>query len=62
MNVRGAAQNPTDMRPPATIARRMRVAGLVSMRVMDAMRRNPLNRTTFDLRDIAARLNARNNM
>src|SRR5205823_4466052 len=46
--MRGAAQNPTNMRPPATIARRMRVAGLVSMGVMDAMRRNPLNRTTFD--------------
>src|SRR5438132_11874631 len=46
--MRSAAQNPTNMRPPATIARRMRVAGLVSMRMMDAMRRDPLNRTTFD--------------
>src|SRR3989475_3466199 len=36
------------MRPPATIARRMRVAGLIRMRMMDAMRRNPLNRATFD--------------
>src|SRR5438309_6013158 len=46
--MRGTAQNPTDMRPPATIARRMRVAGLVSMRMMDAMSRDPLNRATFD--------------
>ena len=46
--MRGAAQNPTDVRPPAAIARRMRVAGLVSVRMMDAMRRNPLNRATLD--------------
>src|SRR5437870_5121262 len=48
MILSGAAQDPTDMCPPAAIARRMRIACAVCMRVMDPMRGNPLDRATFE--------------
>src|SRR2546428_12369977 len=37
-----APQNPTDMGPPATMARRMRVSLLIRVRVVDPMRCDPL--------------------
>ena len=47
VTLRAAPQNPTDMRPPAAIARRMRVAIAIRVRMMDSMRCDPLYRTTL---------------
>jgi len=43
-----ADQNPTDVRPPTAIARRMRIAFVIGVRVMYAMRGDPVDRTAFE--------------
>ena len=43
-----AAQDPTDVRPPAAIARRMGVAVSIRVRMMNAMCGDPLNRAAFE--------------
>ncbi len=42
-----AKQNPAGVRPPAALARRVRVAFLIAELVMDAMRRHPEYGATF---------------
>src|ERR1051325_5460389 len=46
--LRSAAKNPADVCPPAAVARRVRVALAIRVRMMDAVRRDPLNRSAFD--------------
>src|SRR5437867_13322917 len=41
-------QDPAHMRPPSTVARRMRIAVLIRVRMMNTMCGHPLNRSTFD--------------
>src|SRR5215472_7998990 len=42
-----AAQDPTDVRPPTTVTRRVRIAHSICVRMVDAMGHHPLNRPTF---------------
>ncbi len=44
---RVAPHQPTGMRPPPAVARRVRVTGLVGIVVMEAMRRDPKERTAL---------------
>ena len=46
--LRGAPQYPANVRPPTAVARRMRIAGAICVRMMYAMRYDPLNRTAFE--------------
>ena len=46
--LRGSPQDPTHMRPPPTIPRCMRIAHSIRVRMMNAMCRDPLNRSTFE--------------
>src|SRR5262245_23696822 len=43
-----ARQNPARMGPPGALARRMRIAFLIGMLVMDAMCGDPENRSPFE--------------
>src|SRR6185503_6129181 len=45
----------THMRPPTTIARRVRVAGTISVRMVYAMRHHPLNRPALERQRAARR-------
>jgi hypothetical protein len=47
MHLSSAGENPTHVRPPAPIARRVRVAFAVSVRVMYPVRDDPVDRPTF---------------
>lgn len=44
----GATQDPTHVRPPAAIARRVRIAVSIRMRMMNAMCGDPLNGSAFE--------------
>src|SRR6266550_5191146 len=46
--LRSTSQNPTHMRPPATVARRMRIAGSLCVGVVNAMCRHPCNWTSLE--------------
>src|SRR6266403_1451872 len=48
MRLRRAFQHPPDMRPPAAIARRVRVAGPICMRMMNAMGNHPVDRAALE--------------
>src|SRR4030095_12817679 len=43
-----AEEDPTHVRPPGAFARRVRVAFLVGLLMMDAMRRDPEDRTALE--------------
>ena len=43
-----AGQDPSHVRPPGAFARRVRVAFTVGLLMVDAMRRDPENRTAFE--------------
>jgi len=45
---RFAGQDPAHVRPPLTVAGRMRVTFLIRMLVMDAVRGDPENRPAFE--------------
>ena len=47
MLLRGAAQNPTHVRPPASVSRRVWIAGVIGVRMMNAMRDYPIDRSAF---------------
>jgi len=44
---RPACDDPAHVRPPSTLLRRVRIAGVVAVLMMDAVRRHPCNRTPF---------------
>src|ERR1041385_4424142 len=46
--LRGTAQNPTDVCPPAAIARSVRIAEAIGVRMVYAMRYDPLNRSALN--------------
>src|SRR3979490_2614338 len=48
LELRCAGQDPTNVGPPASVARRVRIALFIGMRMMNAMRRGPLYRSTFE--------------
>src|SRR5919112_471406 len=50
-----APQYPTNVRPPTTIARRVRIAGTICVRMVYAMRHYPLNWPTFERQRAARR-------
>ena len=50
-----AQQNPAHVRPPAAIARGVRIAGLIRFLVMHAMRRHPENRSALQRQRAADR-------
>src|SRR3954462_11179079 len=43
-----AAQNPTDMSPPAAVARSVRIANAICVGMMDSMSNHPLNRSALE--------------
>ena len=48
MILRSTAQDPTDVRPPAAVARRVWVAVSIRVRMMNPMRGDPLNGSAFE--------------
>ncbi len=52
--LRVAAHNPTDMCPPTAVSRCMRIADAVRMGVVNAVRRDPLDRAAFERQRPAA--------
>jgi hypothetical protein len=55
MILSGAPQYPTNVRPPTSVARRVRISWVICVRVMYTMRYNPLNRPTFESHRAARR-------